>query len=66
MHTRLFMLDLGSKRDLPVVLLIDDDMVSREVAATVLIMGGYTVHTLAESGEGLFAVAGPAAGSNLK
>jgi CheY-like chemotaxis protein len=49
MHTS-FMLDISSKRELPVVLLIDDDMVSREVAATVLIMGGYTVHT-AENGE---------------
>jgi CheY-like chemotaxis protein len=27
------------------VLLIDDDMVSREVMATVLTMSGYTVHT---------------------
>ena len=49
MHTRL-MLHIGSKRELPEILLIDDDMVSREVAATVLIMGGYTVHT-AENGE---------------
>ena len=30
---------------LPVVLLIDDDLVSREVTATVLTMSGYTVHT---------------------
>src|SRR5580658_5648299 len=34
---------------LPVVLLIDDDRVSREVAATVLTMNGHTVHT-AEDG----------------
>ena len=27
------------------VLLIDDDLVSREVTATVLTMSGYTVHT---------------------
>lgn len=33
----------------PLVLLIDDDMVSREVSATVLTMSGYTVHT-AEGG----------------
>jgi len=33
---------------LPRVLLIDDDMVSREVLATVLTMGGYTVHTAAD------------------
>jgi CheY-like chemotaxis protein len=31
------------------LLLIDDDMVSREVTATVLTMGGYTIHT-AENG----------------
>ena len=30
---------------MPTVLLIDDDMVSREVAATVLTLNGYTVHT---------------------
>ena len=39
-----------NERRLPVVLLIDDDLVSREVAATVLTMAGFTVHT-AESGE---------------
>jgi CheY-like chemotaxis protein len=38
------------KPDLPTVLLIDDDLVSREVMATVLTMTGYTVHTAA-SGE---------------
>ena len=32
---------------LPTVLLIDDDLVSREVMATVLTMSGYTVHTAA-------------------
>jgi CheY-like chemotaxis protein len=41
------MLGLGEKQQLPTVLLIDDDMVSREVLATVLTMGGYTVHTAA-------------------
>jgi CheY-like chemotaxis protein len=43
------MLNFGAQRDLPTVLLIDDDPISREVAATVLTMSGYTVHT-AESG----------------
>lgn len=43
------MRDLVTLRDLPTVLLIDDDMVSREVMATVLTMNGYTVHT-AEDG----------------
>lgn len=43
------MLDLVSHLDLPTVLLIDDDLVSREVTATLLTMNGYTVHT-AENG----------------
>lgn len=43
------MLDLGIRQDRPAVLLIDDDLVSREVTATVLTMNGYTVHTT-ESG----------------
>jgi CheY-like chemotaxis protein len=43
------MLDFGDQRDLPTVLLIDDDPISREVMATVLTMSGYTVYT-AEGG----------------
>jgi CheY-like chemotaxis protein len=43
------MRDLGPLRELPTVLLIDDDLVSREVTATLLTMGGFTVHT-AEDG----------------
>jgi len=43
------MLGLNADRKMPTVLLIDDDMVSREVMATVLTLGGYTVHT-AETG----------------
>jgi CheY-like chemotaxis protein/HPt (histidine-containing phosphotransfer) domain-containing protein len=39
------MVNLGTGPDLATVLLIDDDMVSREVMATVLTMTGYTVHT---------------------
>ncbi len=39
------MLGIGANRDLPTVLIIDDDMVSREVMATVLTMSGYTIHT---------------------
>lgn len=39
------MLDLGVRQDQLAVLLIDDDLVSREVTATVLTMNGYTVHT---------------------
>lgn len=36
---------------LPTVLIIDDDMVSREVMATVLTMSGYTVHTAERGSE---------------
>src|SRR5579862_1414736 len=43
-HT-IAMLGIGASRDLPTVLIIDDDMVSREVMATVLTMTGYTIHT---------------------
>jgi CheY-like chemotaxis protein len=42
--------DFPHQPDLPTLLLIDDDMVSREVMATVLTMTGYTMHT-APSGE---------------
>jgi CheY-like chemotaxis protein len=35
------------------VLLIDDDMVSREVVATVLTLSGYTVHTAVDGAEAL-------------
>ena len=38
-----------AQKALPLILLIDDDLVSREVIATVLTMLGYTVHT-AEDG----------------
>ncbi len=44
MHTRCMFSQAGQS-ELPVVLLIDDDLVSREVAATLLTMSGYTVHT---------------------
>lgn len=42
-------LGLGTNRNLPTVLLIDDDMISREVIATILTLNGYTLHT-AEDG----------------
>ena len=35
----------AAQRELPVVMLIDDDLVSREVMATLLTMSGYSVHT---------------------
>lgn len=41
------MLDFAHQ-DLPILLLIDDDMVSREVMATMLTMSGYLVHTAAD------------------
>lgn len=42
------MLGIGASRDLPTVLIIDDDLISREVMATVLTMTGYTIHTAAQ------------------
>ena len=44
------MFAIASRRKLPAVLLIDDDLVSREVTATLLTMSGYSVHS-ADSGE---------------
>jgi CheY-like chemotaxis protein len=54
MHTRC-MFERTSQNALPLVLLIDDDLVSREVTATVLTMNGYTVHT-AEDGAAALAL----------
>ncbi len=39
------MLGIGGDRHLPTVLLIDDDMISREVIATILTLNGYMLHT---------------------
>jgi CheY-like chemotaxis protein/HPt (histidine-containing phosphotransfer) domain-containing protein len=44
---------IGTTRKLPSVLIIDDDMISREVMATVLTMSGYLVHTAASGEESL-------------
>jgi CheY-like chemotaxis protein/HPt (histidine-containing phosphotransfer) domain-containing protein len=44
------MLGIGGNRIYATVLLIDDDLISREVIATILTLNGYTLHT-AESGE---------------
>lgn len=41
------MLGMGADRNLPTVLLIDEEMISREVIATLLTMNGYTLHTAA-------------------
>jgi CheY-like chemotaxis protein len=54
------MLGLSSNRQLPKVLLIDDDMVSREVMATVLTMGGYEMHTAVDGAMALEMLARPA------
>jgi CheY-like chemotaxis protein len=47
------MLGIGARSELPTVLIIDDDMVSREVMATVLTMTGYTIHTAAQGDEAI-------------
>jgi len=44
------MLGIGKEKELPTILLIDDDIVSREVIATVLTLHGHAVHT-ADNGE---------------
>jgi CheY-like chemotaxis protein/HPt (histidine-containing phosphotransfer) domain-containing protein len=44
---------LGTNRKLPNVLIIDDDLVSREVMATVLTMSGYAVQTAVGGRESL-------------
>jgi CheY-like chemotaxis protein len=49
------MVEFDVRHKLPTLLLIDDDLVSREVTATVLTMSGYTIHT-AESGESAVAM----------
>jgi len=51
---------LIGKRELPTILLIDDDMVSREVMATVLTMGGYTLQTAVDGAAALELLANPA------
>jgi CheY-like chemotaxis protein len=52
------MLDFITQNDRPTVLLIDDDMVTREVMATVLTMSGYPVHTADGGAEALALLAG--------
>ena len=51
------MIDLVNRNDLPTVLLIDDDMVSREVVATLITMGGYPVHTAVDGESALKLIA---------
>lgn len=47
------MLGMGAERNLPTVLLIDDDLISREVVATLLTMNGYTLHTAQDGADAL-------------
>ncbi len=48
------MLSIGAnRRNLPTVLLIDDDMISREVIATLLTLNGYTLHTAEDGAKAL-------------
>jgi len=47
------MLGIGVKHDLPTILLIDDDLVSREVIATVLTLHGHMVHSAEDGNQAL-------------
>lgn len=47
------MLGIGGNRTYPTVLLIDDDLISREVIATILTLNGYTLHTAVDGAEAL-------------
>ncbi len=47
------MLGIGEKNDLPTILLIDDDLVSREVIATVLTLHGHMVHSAEDGNQAL-------------
>ncbi len=49
------MLGIGADRHLPTVLLIDDDIISREVIATILTLNGYMLHT-AQDGKAALAM----------
>lgn len=47
------MLGIGEKHELPTILLIDDDLVSREVIATVLTLHGHFVHSAEDGNEAI-------------
>jgi CheY-like chemotaxis protein len=47
------MVKFDTRRKLPTLLLIDDDLVSREVTATVLTMSGYAIHTAVDGASAL-------------
>jgi CheY-like chemotaxis protein len=52
------MLDFITQHELPTVLLIDDDLVTREVMATILTMSGYSLHTAAGGSQAVELLAG--------
>ena len=47
------MLGIGEKHELATILLIDDDLVSREVIATVLTLHGHMVHSAEDGNQAL-------------
>ena len=47
------MLGIGEHHELPTILLIDDDLVSREVIATVLTLHGHLVHSADDGNEAM-------------
>jgi len=47
------MLGIGADRSFATVLLIDDDLISREVIATILTLNGYTLHTAVDGAAGV-------------
>lgn len=59
------MLGIGADRNLPAILLIDDDMISREVIATVLTLSGYTLHSAEDGASALALLGGVAVGTRL-
>lgn len=59
------MLGIGADRNLPAILLIDDDMISREVIATVLTLSGYTLHSAEDGATALALLGGVAVGTRV-
>jgi CheY-like chemotaxis protein len=64
MHTK-FMLSFDDRRKLPSILLIDDDLVSREVTATLLTLNGYMVHTAEDGSKALELLANDGIGPDV-
>jgi CheY-like chemotaxis protein len=64
MHTKT-MLSFDDRRKLPSLLLIDDDLVSREVTATVLTLNGYMVTTAEDGSSALVLLAQGSTGDSI-